>query len=355
MSSSPHLSGASGSARFFGIDLISLRGDLLVAWRGMLEWPVLSWLWPQSTVCLYTPGGGRAISTRLDANATADDKRAESVRLVAVQLPEDLLLRRTIKLPVLPSAEQQAAIALEVQTLSPFAPGDAVWVHEVCAQEGNSMQVAVVLCSRKLVAQHVAAMHPQQLVHNPEVWVARANTPGYLVLPGFGEARRERHSVMARWGSGLLALLALALLAAICVTPTAQLYVRALQAKDAMTALQKQAAPVMAQREVLLHTSEQLAKLDALAGKPVSPLQILNQVTEALPDDTSLLSLQIQGVKVSINGQTANASALMKLLGGTPGLREVKAPTPAIKPLGAPRETFNIEFTVDSAHSKAVP
>lgn len=355
MSSLPHSFRESGSPRFLGLNLAPLGRDLLVAWRGMLEWPALSWLWPQSTVCLYLPLGGRAVSTRLDTAATADDKRADAARLVAVQLPEDLLLRRALNLPALQPAELQAAIALEVQTLSPFAPGDAIWAHEVSAKEGSTLQVALVLCSRKLIAQYLAAVHPQRLAQNPEVWVARTGAPGYMVLPGFGEHRRARQSVLGRWSSGLLALLALSVLAAICITPSAQLYWRALQAKEAMLVLQKKAAPVMAQRQTLLQTTEQLAKLKELAGKPVSPLQILNLVTEALPDDTSLLSLQIQGFKVSINGQTANASALMKSLGSTPALRDVKAPTPATKPLGAPRETFNIEFTVDPGQMKAEP
>jgi general secretion pathway protein L len=68
-----------------------------------------------------------------------------------------------------------------------------------------------------------------------------------------------------------------------------------------------------------------------------------------------LLVLQIQGHKVSITGQTANASALMKKLGGQPGLRDVRAPAPATKPLGATRESFTIEFTMDPAQWPSVP
>lgn len=342
-------------ARFFGMDVASLGGDVLTAWRGMQEWPVLAWLWPQSAVCLYLPTGERALCNRLDATAIVDDKRAGTARLVAVQLPEELLLRRTVQLPRLPVAERQAAIALEMQALSPFPTGDALWVDESTGPDGTVMQVPVVLCSRKLIAQHLATVYPQWVAQNPEVWVARASAPGYVVLPGFGEHRRERQSTLGRWGSALLALLALALLVAMGVTPTAQLYWRALQARDAMAILQKNAAPAMAQRQTVLQTSEQLTKLGEVAGKPVSALQVINLVTEALPDETSLLSLQIQGNKVSINGQTANASALMKLLGSTPALHEVKAPTPATKPLGAPRETFNIEFTVDPAQMKVAP
>jgi len=76
---------------------------------------------------------------------------------------------------------------------------------------------------------------------------------------------------------------------------------------------------------------------------------VLQLITEALGDDTSLLSLQVQGHKVSLTGQTVNASALMKKLDSLPGLREVRAPAPATKPLGATRESFTIDFTMDPA------
>jgi general secretion pathway protein L len=120
-----------------------------------------------------------------------------------------------------------------------------------------------------------------------------------------------------------------------------------------MTSLGQKATPVIAQRESLVRMSEQLTNLALLSRKSAPPLQTLKLITEALPDDTSLLSLQLQGQKVSISGQTGNAAALMKQLGSTPGLRDVKAPTPATKPLGAPRESFTIEFTLDPAQLKS--
>jgi general secretion pathway protein L len=73
----------------------------------------------------------------------------------------------------------------------------------------------------------------------------------------------------------------------------------------------------------------------------------LQLVTDALNDDASLLSLQIQGNKVNITGQAQNASLLMKQLDATPGFRDVRAPAPATKPLGAVRESFTIEFNID--------
>ena len=342
------------SARFFGLDLSSFWRDLRTAWRGMAQWPVVAWLSPVSPVRLWLPSGAQTFCRDLRSAPLGDAHRAKTARFEAVLLPENLLLRRSIDLPKLQPAELDAALALEVQALSPFAPGEALWTHEVLPHGNNALRAQLVLTSRRLVDQHMAAVHPQR--PSPEVWVPRAAGPGFLMLPGFGEGRRARQGSAWRWASSLLAVLALALVAAMAVTPTVQLYIRSVKASQLMAALQQKAGPVMAQRESLVRATEQLASAALLAGKPVPPLQALNLITESLPDDTSLLNLQIQGLKVTMSGQTANASALMKQLGGTPGLRDVKAPTPATKPLGAPRETFTIEFTLDpSSLSPAFP
>ena len=139
------------------------------------------------------------------------------------------------------------------------------------------------------------------------------------------------------------------------ITPSIQLYLRASQAKQAMLTLQQKAGPVMAQRESMLRSTERLDGLTRLIGKPIPILQTIDLVTKALPDDTSLLSLKIQGAKITLSGQAPNAAALMKQLGATVGMRDVKAPVPAIKAPGATRESFTIEFMLDPVKTGVMP
>lgn len=351
----PSLPTSDKHVRFFGLDASVLRRDLLTAWNGMMNWPVFSWLWPKLAVRLALPTGGYVLSRSLHTAPVQNDKLARSARFDAVLLPENLLLRQTLDLPKLQTQEMKAALALQVQTLSPFAPDDVVWTHENPLQSTGTLRTPLVLASRKLIAQHITAVHTPLNATAPEVWVSRSNGPGFMVLPGFGEARRQRQSKGWRWISGTLALLALAVLMVIAASPSIQLYLRSLQANQAMAALQQRASPILAQRESLVRASEQLSSLVEISGRPVAPLQTLKLITDALPDDTSLLSLQIQGLKVNMSGQTVNASALMKQLGSTSGLRDVRAPTPATKPLGAPRESFTIEFTLDPAQLRPLP
>lgn len=344
-------------ASFLGIDFASLGRDLLAAWRGMLDWPMISWLWPKSDVRVWLPEGGMALSRGLTTALIQDQSRAKAARFEAALLPETLLLRRTVSLPQLQAAEVQSALALEIQTLSPFAPDDVVWAHHIGQQDSGSIQAQVVISSRKLIAQHITAAHPQLAAKSVEVWVSSGDGlrdgSGFVALPGFGDARRQQKNSTWRWVSGLLMLVALALTVAIVLTPTVRLYLKSVQASQALAVVTKKAGPAIGQRELLLRATEQVASLDKLVDKPVAPLEALTLISQALPDDTSLLSLQIQGHKVSMTGQTANAASLMKQLGSTAGLRDVKAPVPATKPLGAPKEQFTIEFMLDPAQLPA--
>lgn len=343
-------------ARLFGLDLAPLGRDILTAWRGMLEWPVVSWLWPQPRLRLWLPDGQKARSRGPQTPTLPDTGKGPAAHFQALVLPEDILLRRTLVLPALAQAELQSALALQLPSFSPFAPEDLVWTCEVQASEdGQTQQVHAALTSRKLIEAHLAQQDADIALDDMEVWVPHVHDGFHAVAAGFAETRRHSRSTTWRWFSALLMVLVLALTAAILATPSAQLYLRSKQAEAALEALQQKAMPVLAERESFTQTAERLKQAGEPFNQSVAPLPVLQLITEALGDDTSLLNLQVQGHKVSISGQTANASALMKKLGSQPGLRDVRAPSPATKPLGATRESFAIEFTMDPAQWPTVP
>ena len=343
-------------SKFLGVDvgshMGSIKADLLAAWRGMLGWPVISWLWPESDVRLWLTGGSVGVSRGMSSGLISNEARARAARFEALVLPETLLLRKLVTLPQLQATELAAALALEVQSISPFAIDDTVWSHQSVSSDSNATKVHVVIASRRLIAQHAESNFPRLEMKAAEVWVQQVEKTGFVALQGYGDTRRQSQNRMWRWVSALLVLLVLALAAGIALTPTVRLYLVSVQASRALEIVTKKANPAVEQREALLRLSQQISSLDKLIDKPVPPLQTLSLITQALPDDTSLLSLQVQGLKVTMTGQTANAALLMKQLGSTAGLQDVKAPTPATKPLGATREQFTIDFVLDPTQLK---
>lgn len=309
--------------------------------------PALAWLAPAVTVRVQRADGSVVDWTQGRVSAVPDQRSAPAPAFVAVELPEALLLRRTLTTPAMQRADLDSAVLLEVRGASPFAPEDLVWGYAARPQGEASQRVEIALASRQHVNRYLgeaAARLPSGMA--PEAW---AWGPGAepVVLSGFGEGRRlHNQGAWQRTGYLLLAL-ALLLLAAIAITPTAQLRLRAIEAVNAYTAAAQKAAPLLQKREALLKATDNLAALEQSLAERVEPLATMDLLTRVLPDDTYLQTLYLQSGKVTISGQTANAAALMQRLSAEPGLLDVRAPVAAMRVPGSSKESFSIEFGLD--------
>ena len=263
---------------------------------------------------------------------------------VAVEYPEDRWLCRSLTMPDMTFAEVAAAASLDATTASPFQANDLAWGFHGVELGHGPLQVDIALASRKQIDAYLDGLRDQlPSSRSAEVWaVGDAAAP--LLFQGYGAATRSRQQAQRRgWLWALLALAWVGLLA-VAVTPTAQLRLRAIEAVTAYDRLYQRTAPLVSRREWLTRATDQLRALDGVTADRVRAAEVLSLLTRALPDDTALLGLQITGAKISITGQTGNAAELMQKLSAQPGLRDVKAPSAANRPLGANKESFVIEL-----------
>lgn len=348
---------ASSDLRLFGLQLPVLWQDIRQAWCKLARLPLLVWLAPRSAVAVHEDDGARGFWQTAGAGlfcrrraAVADD----APPFVAVALPEALLLRRELALPHLAPRQRRAALELQARTLSPFAPDDLVWSFtELDGAARPVSRAELVLASRRAIEKHVAHVLPSASAM-PEVWVRTGRDAARaFVLPGFGEARRQRAQRRAAWLCALLAALVCALALALALTPTLQLRLRALDAVAAWTRLVEQARPVVAEREALLATEGQIQALRQIMGERANPLDALQALTQLLPDDTVLQRLQLDGSHILLSGQTSDTAALVHKLSSQPGFKDVRAPTAATR-TGAGKEVFQIELTLQP-RSPAAP
>ncbi|RYF02297.1 MAG: fimbrial assembly protein [Comamonadaceae bacterium] len=334
------------NARFLGVDLGALWLDTRRAWARVAESPVLSWLSPQPQVVLLRADGSEAFWVG-DA-AFAEPAARLKASFTALELPEDYVLRRSLDLPRLASSDLDGALALQAKAISPFPPEDLVWGSAVLPNgAGNGHRVEIALASRRQVAQYAATQAARLgAISDYEVW---AQGIGHVpvVIRGFGESARSGYGKRVRHaGYALLALIGILLLA-VAATPTLQLYMRASQAAVAFQELAQRAAPQVRQREEMMQSIEKLKALSDSVTERLEPLRVLDMLTQVLPDDTAIQNFKLQGRKVTLSGVTANSSSLMQLLGEQPGLRDVKAPSPATRLGASTNETYVIEFMLD--------
>ena len=307
------------------------------------------WLTPAYSTRLDRPDGGSVdFVEKLDGSSIVAPS-AGKVKFSGFLLPEELVLWHRMKLPMLPREAAKSAVELQVRSLSPFSADDVVWACQSASSVNQTGETWIGITSRKLVLKYVEPLGVGPVnLKDLEFWAQMPDSKGFLVLDGFGETFRRRYAL--KWRSvniGLLALLVAMGLAA-AVTPTVQLRNRALQADQDYSRLRAQTNPIVHQREVFLQQELQVKALQGQLVSRIDIVQMLPKITQLLPDDTYLSNLKVQDSKFLLNGETPNTAALMQLLGGQPGIKDVKAPTAAVKPRGSEREIFSIEFTLES-------
>ena len=333
--------------RLFGLDLRALWAQLCAPWRGRSGAALTAWLTPSVVIRLLRRDAEP--SYWLSAPTLRQAKNsARSARFDAIEIPEAIVLRRELSLPQLTEDQTADAVALEAKAVSPFAPDDMVWGYRTCVGRDERKVVELVLASRKQIVRTVEAQSAMlKPGRSAEAWVMTGEaSPEPIVIGGFGELQRLRHlRHLRRICIGLLAL-TMVMCIAIAVTPTAQLWLRGKEAASQMEQLKRRVAPVVSEREAFILSINRLGTLSDVLSARIDPLRVMDIVTKVLPDDTSVQIMQVQGAKVTINGLTASAAALMQQLSNQPGLHDVKAPTGASRPQGAQRENYVIEFTL---------
>ena len=336
------MSTAAPSSRFFGLDLSTLWPEIRRSWRELHRAPALAWLTPDLPVRVLHADGRETIWL---GGELAPRENNPAAIFDAIELPEDLLLRRTLHVPAMSQAQTAQAIELDLRSASPFAAADMVWGYSA---QSNGLEIEAVLVSLKQATQYIGTQQHRLAAATsaPEVWVFTPQGRP-IVLAGWGEARRAQHGAKRRYiAYGLLAS-ALCLIAAMSVTPTMQLRLRAIDAVYAYDDAQVRTAPLMGQREAFVRSIDELENLRGMLLERVDPMPLFEAITQTLPDDTSLQSLQVQGLKVTLNGLTSNAATLMQLLGAKNGFKDVRAPSAATRSPGATAENFIVEFQLD--------
>lgn len=340
------MSSLSSEPRFFGIDLKALWREVCLPWQQASRKPPLAWLSPAVPVTLLHATEGQSVW--LDDDLVSSVPEGAKGDFVAVELPEDKILRRRLQVPAMDDNDTASAAELEARTHCPFAPHDLVWGHRSEPSRNGVHQIEIVMASRNQVAQYLAALGPRLAgASAPEVWIRSSGGGLPIVLSGYGEARRFARA--RRWrGVGYVLIASIVvLLGAMAATPTAQLRLRAIEAVHAFDGAVQRTASIARQREALMQSVEKLDALSQLLAGRIEPLRILDKLTQVLPDDTAVQSFKLQGTKVTIAGDTNNASSLLQLLGEQRGLSDVKAPSAATRVLGAAKESYVIEFVVD--------
>lgn len=273
-------------------------------------------------------------------------KQRQRLRTV-LELPPDAVLRRTATFPSQVRENLAQVLRYEIDRLSPFT-AEQVYLDHTSAGGGRPewLVVDLALCRRDRVQPWLERLRRLGQPVDRLTWTGawpRANLLGAADRP----PRKRVLFTVERF----LAALVVILLGAAMTTPLWQRQQVLARIETDLRAARGAAIEVDEVRQALERArAGSTAVLREKVERPRTT-DLLRGLTERLPDDTWVQSLNIRNGEVDIRGESAQATTLIELLERTPGLDGVGFRSPVTQVARTGNERFHISFQYVAAEA----
>ncbi|WP_241777078.1 PilN domain-containing protein [Acidovorax sp. Root275] len=177
------------------------------------------------------------------------------------------------------------------------------------------------------------------------------NAPVYLMrqgraLPVRSAAwrKQDRHQRWMDWGGGILLLVLLAVLSLPALMPLVLKRQAVVRAVEHVSMLEPKAAPLRQKMDELRRQAELADELRKNISTDLPLASVIDALSAAIPADTWLDRIEVNGSEIKITGLTANATELIGHLGRQPGLVDVRATGANVRDGTLNKERFTFEM-----------
>lgn len=287
------------------------------------------------------PDHGRALLQGILADIDPRQMR------VSLQLPPERALRKVVDLPAAAEENLREVLAFEMDRLTPF-PAEAVYYDvRVLSRDAETKRIKVELMVLPRAAADPMVEQLRLMGLPPDALTLPRRRPDggtgtwRLSLAGPGGGRRRLISLPT-----LLFALAAALL-------IAGLYVSLDRVRRQAEILDQEVAAARKEAEEGRRLQEQIEKLSGegdfiVERKRARPpvVEVLNDLSRVLPDDTWLYRLRLMGEELQVFGYAPNASAMIGLIENAPVFSNAQFRAPLTRDQRVEAEQFHVAFRV---------
>jgi general secretion pathway protein L len=275
---------------------------------------------------------------------------------IAVLLPAQQVLRRTVDLPLAAGENLREVLSFEMDRHTPLRPEEVYFDYRVLAtdQDNKRLSVDLAVVRRSAVDQVVERVRSWGLAPDNVGIAGEPVSAGpalnFLAGSALGPARAGGRPVIM-----LLFLVVLALLAAVLYLP-----LRGRQA--ALAGLEDQLQQVRTEAEASDKLRQQVADtlqrssylIDKRQSQP-TVVQLLDEVTQLLADDIWLVRFRVSGDQIQISGYATKASGLIADLEESELLSEVNFSSPVTLDPRVGKERFDLTAKLEAKPAEATP
>lgn len=256
-------------------------------------------------------------------------------------MPKDAILTRIVSFPSQVRSNLPQVIQRELDRLSPFQAHEVVYDYALqgSSKQTNRLTLDLALCRRDRIEGWIQRMAEARSPIDRISW--RGAWPRANLLPPQERPSRRKNTLSL---NSILFMLAFLFAIAILLTPVWQ---RTRVAQTLETDLRNTRAQAIAVDELRqeLERARQgsTAVLQQKWDQP-SILEMLRELTDRLPEDTWIQSLEYNQGQVDLRGESGQATALIAILEQAEGIDEVSFKSPVTQIARTGKERFNISF-----------
>lgn len=290
--------------------------------------------WPAATSTAVAPGGARWSITGTRARQQPGKPKAASFLV-----PESDCLWGTLPLPDMPRHALAGGVEEALWRVSPMPPEQivAAWWAQPQAQGGWTVEWG--MCRRSQLAQQ---LEQHGLAPDAPVFLLRQGR-AYPVRSAAWRNQQSRQRWMD-WGGMALLLVVVAALALPALMPLVLKREAVVRAVAHVGVLEPQAAPLRQKMDDLRQQAQLAEELRKNASTDVPLASVIEALSAAIPSETWLDRVEINGSEIRITGLTANATELVGQLGRQPGLADVRATGANVRDATLNKERFTFEM-----------
>ena len=261
-------------------------------------------------------------------------RRSAVIRPVVLRLRGAGALVRRVTLPAAARRDLAAALAFEIDRLTPFTADEVLVTHEILTRDNAQglLHVRLAVLPRAWIAGLLAALGEAGFAA-VRIEAAGAEGEAVFALPG---ARRQSRVPPA------LALLAAGLAVLCLAIPPARQALALHRLDAARAALAPRLRLAEALRGRLAAEDRFRAALGAEAAREGDTLLMLSALTRALPDRSYLTDLSLRDRVATLDGESPNAAGLVARLAADPHFADPAFAAPVTRSLNGGGDVFSI-------------
>jgi len=265
-----------------------------------------------------------------------------------ILLGEQRTLRKILDMPSIAEPDLRRALSFEIERQTPFQADEVYFDYRIVNRDPETKQLTVELTTVPRATVDAILKEVRDWGLEPSSVDIAADSGKNARGIGINLIGRPETSYLGRpyltvASAAVFALLFLAVL----VIPIRQLASLDKSLAARVSDEKELADQTLAMRNNLIQTTDSSNFLDLRKQEIPQALQVLNELTKLVPDDTWLLTFQQHGKEVKISGYSAASAQLIAAIDAVPLFKSPAFSSPIVRDERQNLERFEILFEVN--------